>query len=393
MEIADLNKDNLFNTTQYLSDQELFNLCITNKELYNKLCGNQEFWHRRFVLEYGPNNYQGDWKELYLNFNRIYSLNLTNYTVQKVSNVQVKNIFLNEWRFQRDIQIFYINRENKIEIIDIIPEVSGGYATELISLKDIGIKYFTDKVKYLDLKSRNNYLTYINMDNLFCGSSVTTHCKNIPTKGFIYVDHIDNDLYTLYLVDTNNYLWIEGYLPNVDSDDVEDADTYDYEGDFNVDEYLYEKITNTGIQVLSIAYDYDENIFYFIDINNELYFDDGTNGKLKYNKLLEGKFKSIQVYYGMIVLIDINDNICIKNYFDGVNVIDELIYINNIKGKRMYFYDSTAFILDINDNVLISKHYSLNNFRVVPNIKASKIIIPNETSNINHIFFLGLYMP
>jgi hypothetical protein len=50
-----------------LSLTQITSFCLSNKRFNEAICNNDFFWHQKFVAEIGPVEYNGSWKELYIN--------------------------------------------------------------------------------------------------------------------------------------------------------------------------------------------------------------------------------------------------------------------------------------------------------------------------------------
>ena len=48
-----------------LTPAQLTALCQTEKRLNAVICQNNYFWRLKFIKDFGPVEYQGDWKQLY----------------------------------------------------------------------------------------------------------------------------------------------------------------------------------------------------------------------------------------------------------------------------------------------------------------------------------------
>lgn len=425
-----LDNDMLFKITTYLTNKDIFNLSLTIKDLYNRLYNNDLFWFRKFIYENGPIDYDNkdiSWKYIYFHYNKIYSLNLNDFTLEKLTNIPVKDIYLNDYTYYKKSSFLdpdgnvkclfsetdnyyragnYTNSFNYKGLYFIDNNYNVGkifYQSNSYMNNDFNLEYTNYKAKYLSFEKHSLLSITINdifrrqKYNNFNENNITydNDISNVKVKEFL-----SNGDSSLYIIDEENNLWIQGYISTYENNqsDDEDYDDEDYDDyyDFNSSNNYYDTLTNIYVKVISMAYDFN-GIFYYIDINNDLYYNDSTSGELflKFSEL-ERKFKSIQLYNGILILIDIQDNI----YLKGGNLkcsFDKFTLIPNIKGKKLYTYDDGFLIIDINNNLLLSNDFAIDNFMLIPNIKAYNIIISSDYVKLHHkitnIFLTGSYLP
>jgi hypothetical protein len=65
MSITEIPSDILMEMGLHMTLDELSAFCRTNKRANNYLCGNDEFWRRRFLQDYGSVEKYETWKETY----------------------------------------------------------------------------------------------------------------------------------------------------------------------------------------------------------------------------------------------------------------------------------------------------------------------------------------
>jgi len=61
-------EDYLINLALSLPLSLIIRFCQTNKRFNRLICNNTYFWQHKFLRDFGPINYQGSWKYLYLNY-------------------------------------------------------------------------------------------------------------------------------------------------------------------------------------------------------------------------------------------------------------------------------------------------------------------------------------
>lgn len=364
--LPSINNDNFYEIILGLKRQDLINLCLTNKALNEKLCNNEDFWRTKFIKEYGNIQFNSNysWKQLYWNYNsnynKLYIFNDYDYTPSKYLNIQFKDISYN---FARNA-VYLIDTEDNVYSRKDDP----GIDFKLTNIKASLINF--------DYENYNPILYYISSENL---SYNIYNIKKSKEENKIFNGPILNavEFFGYHMItDRNSNLWTNAKFPNFLGD----------QGDF----------INTNIKVKYMIG--DEFMFYYIDINDEIYYINNfqqslipsTKGKIM--KLIDGKYKAVyHIDKDTIALISLNNDIYVRGnnndnrfVFGDENLL-EFTLIPDIKGKYIYNAEDKIFIIDINDNILVSSYRTNNKFIMLENFKGSKVYATN-----NYIYILGI---
>src|SRR3972149_8084782 len=82
--LDEISNDILYEIMIKSQINDIFNLCLTNKNINNKICNDQNFWERKFIYDFGKDwlnkdDIIKDFKEKYKNSGTIYSFGDNRY--------------------------------------------------------------------------------------------------------------------------------------------------------------------------------------------------------------------------------------------------------------------------------------------------------------------------
>lgn len=386
--------DMLFKICYYLNYKDLINLSVTNSYYKDKICDNNEFWYRRFIKDFRLNNnnfinilndiiltknfkdfdnIKCIWKYIYSKYNFYYII------LDKLNVTKTNNIMYSDYLYIDDGNTLYLHDNH-----------NNFYTKE--SNDDHPSLHFNSNTIDTD-NYFNNYLPYD-----FTGINLLGNIQFLTRLKYDYDEIMKyniNSLLTLtsyinyFIIDNDYNLWVSGPFLGTN----------------------FKYISKTNIKTKYITIDKELKILYYIDLNDEIYYIEKFHTNNNIQKLILNehdkeviKFKHIYLFDDGIALILLNNDIYIKgnnhrNHFDidnSTEYLSNFIKFPHFKGIDIAIYHggnedypefnySNVAIIDIDHNIWLSHSRNNYKFTMIPNIKATKLSISDDT-----IYCMGL---
>ena len=80
MSLESLPDEKIIEIALFLPLSGIYKLCLTNKRFNDIICDNDYFWREKFQKDYGKIEWEGNWKELYMNFGNVWAFGENHYS-------------------------------------------------------------------------------------------------------------------------------------------------------------------------------------------------------------------------------------------------------------------------------------------------------------------------